>query len=206
MGVATVKQLVESRNIQDAEILLKFGILPAEGIEIFERVMAANHPQVIISTWDLFARMRALNSTSIAGTAESKDNEEIDISNASRVLRPRPELTAEYKPPVTKFEKNFANILQNFFGFQQVGIYDNLFEFGITSLDMIHINNVLKKKIARDIPIMVMFEYPTIHSLGRYLELNESTLESHESQPEDLNKVEDLLHNSIDAFRNLTET
>ncbi|MCX6580882.1 MAG: SDR family NAD(P)-dependent oxidoreductase [Candidatus Aminicenantes bacterium] len=196
MGVDTVRQLVETRNIEDSEALLRFGMLTAEGTEVFDRVLAANYPQVIVSTWDLFARLRAMDSAGVSGAG---DSEEIEMANASRVLRPRPEITAEYQPPSTDFEKTFAGILQTFFGFEQVGIHDNLFEFGITSLDMIHINNTLKKKIARDIPIVVMFEYPTIHTLGRYLELDETAAES---QPEDLNKVEDLLHNTIDAFRN----
>ncbi len=196
MGVDTVRLLVENRNIRDSDALLRFGMLPEEGIEVFDRVLAANYPQVIVSTWDLFARLQAMDST---GVSDAGDSEEIEMANASRVLRPRPTLTAEYQPPTTEFEKTFAGILQTFFGFEQVGINDNLFEFGITSLDMIHINNTLKKKIARDIPIVVMFEYPTIHTLGRYLELDETAAES---QPEDLNKVEDLLHHTIDAFRN----
>ncbi|MDQ1352316.1 MAG: family NAD(P)-dependent oxidoreductase [Acidobacteriota bacterium] len=196
MGVDTVRQLVENRNIRDSEALLQFGILPAEGTDVFDRALVANYPQVIVSTWDLFDRLRAMNSAGVSG---ADDSEEIEISSVSQVLHPRPTLTTEYQSPTTEFEKTFAGILQTFFGFEQVGIHDNLFEFGITSLDMIHINNTLKKKIARDIPIVVMFEYPTIHSLGSYLELNEKIAES---QPEDLNKVEDLLHHTIDAFRN----
>ncbi|MGD2087400.1 MAG: beta-ketoacyl synthase N-terminal-like domain-containing protein [Candidatus Aminicenantes bacterium] len=190
MGVETVKQLKQNKNIADADLLLQRGILSSEGTEIFDRVLPGGYPQVIVSTWDLFDRFRAISSPAAAGTEES-----IGIESFSGSLHPRPELTTEYEAPETGFEKTFADILQKYFGFEQVGIHDNLFEFGITSLDMIHINNALKKKIETDIPIVVMFEYPTIYSLEQYLE------QDGDRGVEDLDKVENLLHDSIDILR-----
>jgi acyl transferase domain-containing protein len=188
MGVDTVRQLKENRNISDADALLKYGILPDEGMKVFDRILAGAYPQVIVSTWDFFSRVQ------VGGVFDDADTG----AAAPREMHPRPELTTEYEPPETNFEKTFADILQQSFGFQQVGIHDNFFEFGITSLDMIHINNVLKKTIEKDIPIVVMFEYPTIFSLEQYLGQSEAG-----AQPEDLDEVEDLLHQSIDAFRTL---
>jgi acyl transferase domain-containing protein/acyl carrier protein len=190
MGVETVKQLKENKNITDADELLQRGILSSEGTEVFDRVLPGGYPQVIVSTWDLFDRFKAISSPAAPGSEES-----IGIESFSGSLHPRPELTTEYEAPETEFEKTFADILQKYFGFEQVGIHDNLFEFGITSLDMIHINNALKKKIETDIPIVVMFEYPTIYSLEQYLEQDE------DRGVEDLDKVENLLHDSIDILR-----
>jgi NAD(P)-dependent dehydrogenase (short-subunit alcohol dehydrogenase family)/acyl carrier protein len=190
MGVETVKQLKQNKNITDADVLLQRGILTSEGIEVFDRVLPGGYPQVIVSTWDLFDRFKG-----IPGPAATGSEEDIGIESFPGNLHPRPELTTEYEAPETGFEKTFADILQKYFGFEQVGIHDNLFEFGITSLDMIHINNALKKKIETDIPLVVMFEYPTVYSLERYLEQDE------DRGVEDLDKVENLLHDSIDMLR-----
>jgi hypothetical protein len=53
----------------------------------------------------------------------------------------------------------------------------------------------LRKKLETDIPLVVMFEYPTVYSLERYLEQEE------DRGVEDLDKVEDLLHDSINILR-----
>jgi acyl transferase domain-containing protein len=190
MGVETVKQLKENKNITDADVLLQRGILSAEGAAVFDRVLSAGYPQVIVSTWDLFDRFKTIDSPIAAGSEAS-----IGIESFPGNLHPRPVLTTEYEPPETGFEKTFAGILQKYFGFERVGIHDNLFEFGITSLDMIHINNALRKKIETDIPLVIMFEYPTIYSLEQYLEQDE------DRGVEDLDKVENLLHDSIDMLR-----
>jgi acyl transferase domain-containing protein len=85
-------------------------------------------------------------------------------------LRMRPQLSAEYAPPQTDFEKQFAGILQQFLGIREVGIHDSFFELGINSLSLLHVNNILKAKIQKDIPIVAVFEHPTIRTLGQYLE------------------------------------
>jgi NAD(P)-dependent dehydrogenase (short-subunit alcohol dehydrogenase family)/acyl carrier protein len=203
MGVETIRQLEKTANITDADLLLKNGILSSEGITVFNRVLNGVHPQVIVSAQDLAARFTYVD---YFGGPETGDSQEITEPEPARgKLYPRPELTTDYAAPETEFEKTFADILQRFFGFEQVGIDDNLFEYGITSLDMIHINNALRKKIKKEVPIVVMFEYPTIHSLGRYLEEEEAVssgeLEGRAGQIEDLDKVEDLLHGTIDLFR-----
>jgi acyl transferase domain-containing protein len=190
MGVETVKQLKQNKNITDADMLLQRGILSSEGIEVFDRVLPGGFPQVIVSTWDLFDRIKGMPGPAAAGSEE-----DIEIESFPGNLHSRPELTTEYEAPETGFEKTFTGILQKYFGFEQVGIHDNLFEFGITSLDMIHINNALRKKIETDIPLVVMFEYPTVYSLERYLEQEE------DGSVEDLDKVEDLLHDSINMLR-----
>jgi acyl transferase domain-containing protein/acyl carrier protein len=204
MGVETIRQLEKTANITDADLLLRNGILSCEGISAFDRVLNGVYPQVIVSAQDLAARFESvdyLDTSETPGPQEIAEKEPIKGK-----LYPRPELTTEYIAPETEFEETFAGILQRFFGFEQVGIDDNLFEYGITSLNMIHINNALRKRIKKEIPIVVMFEYPTIHSLGQYLEEEEARLsgETEESpgQIEDLEKVEDLLHRSIDIFRN----
>jgi acyl transferase domain-containing protein/acyl carrier protein len=203
MGVETIRQLEKTANITDGDLLLKNGILSSEGISVFSRILNGLHPQVIVSAQDLAARFAYVDYFDTSETSDSQ--EAVEMQPVKGKLYPRPELTTEYVAPESEFEETFADILQRSFGFEQVGIDDNLFEYGITSLDMIHINNALRKKIKKEIPIVVMFEYPTIHSLGRYLEEEEARssgeVEGRTGQIEDLDKVEDLLYSTIDIFR-----
>jgi acyl transferase domain-containing protein len=196
MGVEAIKQLKEKENITDAEHILAHGILPSEGTAVFDRLLACNHPQVAVSTRDLISTLERENTENSSAPEEEKDE-------YRGTLHQRPELSTEYVPPKTQFEITFANILRKFFGYQQVGIHDNFFEFGITSLAMIQINNQLRRETQKDIPIVVMFDYPTIHLLGEYLSQQEkgSKEESKMKQLEDFDRRENILHDSIHIFR-----
>lgn len=204
MGAETIQRLQESANITDGDLLLQAGILSSEGLVIFERVLATPYIQVVISPQDFSARF---GQADYQGLAQPQGTPDQMVSQTHPVkLHPRPPLSTEYTEPTTSFEKTFADMLQQYFGFQQVGIDDNLFEYGITSLDMIHINNNLKEKIRTDIPIVVMFEYPTIHSLGQYLEnrdqntMNRNSGLKQTKPVENLDEVEETLHQSLDMF------
>ena len=195
MGVDTLRQLIENRNITDADTLLQFGIMPSEGVQVFDRVLNCGHAQVIVSTWDLFSRIKMFQGA--GDDSANGPGREVGVEPATVTRHPRPHMAVEYVAPETQFQETFARILQDYFGFEKVGIHDNLFEFGITSLDMIHINNALNKEMESDIPIVVMFEYPTIYGLGCYLEQEDG---EQEAPAEDLNQVEDLLHQTIGVF------
>ncbi len=52
----------------------------------------------------------------------------------------------------------------------QVGIDDNFFEAGGTSLRLVEVNSRLREALQRSIPVVEMFRHPTIRELARYLE------------------------------------
>ncbi|NIM15675.1 MAG: KR domain-containing protein [Candidatus Aminicenantes bacterium] len=179
-GLESVKQLVENGDItySEAESLLGHAILSSEGIDILDRIMEYSFPQVIISTRDL----EYVNTNVNQNTGAHQEDRELPIPGQESEMKPqlhpgklyrRPELSTEYAPPNTEFEITCANILQQYFGFEKMGIHDNLFEFGVTSLEMIHINDRLKRELKKDIPLVIMFEFPTIRSLEQYLNQEE---------------------------------
>jgi acyl transferase domain-containing protein/acyl carrier protein len=199
MGVETIDQLEEEENIKNARALLSNGMLNNEGIEVFKRVLRYSLPQVVISTSDLDHKIREQNSVDLSEPVQI-----LNVESYQGTAHPRPELSTEYAAPVSDFEIAFAAILKEFFGYDQVGIDDNFFEFGVTSLTIIRINNLLREKLDKKIPIVLMFEYPTIRSLGRYLENEEigGGLEDDELyRMDDLEESEVLLHDSIDLLR-----
>ncbi|UCH95007.1 MAG: KR domain-containing protein, partial [Candidatus Aminicenantes bacterium] len=199
MGVDAVAQLAENENIQGAQqVLLKNAMSNTEAIDVFSRILEYSMPQVIVSTSDLMLRMEVQNRVEI-----SRAGQEFEIETFQGTLYPRPELSTEYVPPQTEFEKTFANILKKFFGYEQVGINDNLFEFGVTSLTIIRLNSLLRDELQKTIPIVMMFEYPTIASLGQYLQQEEKgePLIDSKIEAEELEKEEELLYDSVGLLR-----
>ena len=53
---------------------------------------------------------------------------------------------------------------------EQVGVNDNFFEAGGTSLRLVEVNSKLREAFKRSIPIVEMFRYPTIRELARFLD------------------------------------
>jgi acyl transferase domain-containing protein len=140
---------------------LKNQILPGEGIEALTRAVASGFPQVIISTQDFSAVIEDTNAPQPGSLKK----------NLSRPVHPRPELATPYAAPRSKLEKALAKLLANFLGMDKIGINDNFFELGLTSMDILQINEQLKKEpdINRDVPVVTMFTYSTINELTRFL-------------------------------------
>ena len=68
-----------------------------------------------------------------------------------------------------KVEKTIADIWQELFGFDNVGIYDNFFELGGDSLTALQAISLLNKKIDVEMPIESIYEAPTINSLANII-------------------------------------
>ncbi len=194
-GVESLKKLVEDKEIPESEVeaRLKHSISPAEGIEIFKRVMDYSLPQIIISTTELSYTIESIDRQS------APDEEEPEEKAQPGKLYPRPDLSSEYVIPTTEFEIACAEILKQYFGFEKVGIHDNLFDFGVTSLTMLHINERLNRELKKEIPLVVMFDFPTIHSLENYLLKEEKKTSAEDSSS--LEEETNLLYDSLDAFQ-----
>ncbi|MCP4220949.1 MAG: amino acid adenylation domain-containing protein, partial [bacterium] len=91
-----------------------------------------------------------------------------------------------YVAPQTGMESQIAEIWKDILQVEQVGVYDSFFDLGGNSLDIIRGNRKLREAFNRDISVVTMFRYPTIHSLAGYLneEAEEETISG--EQMEDL--------------------
>ncbi|HLP58100.1 MAG TPA: amino acid adenylation domain-containing protein, partial [Candidatus Deferrimicrobium sp.] len=79
----------------------------------------------------------------------------------------------DYTPPTTEIEKLIAGIWKEVLQIEDVGIFDNFFDLGGNSLNIITINNKIKTAFKKDIPLVTLFTYSTIHSLAEYLNQKE---------------------------------
>jgi acyl transferase domain-containing protein/acyl carrier protein len=158
---------------------LKYGILPPEGMEVFNRILSRAGripgalPQVVVSTTDLSTRMelggifpQALSKKEV----ESRLTPGQETGIGSVILHPRPTVSSVYVSPKTETEQKIAEIWQKLLGIQQVGINDDFFELGGDSLNVVQVNNELKKAFNKDIPVAVMFRHQTIRAFTQYLQ------------------------------------
>jgi amino acid adenylation domain-containing protein len=87
----------------------------------------------------------------------------------------RPELDVDYKAPQTEIEKTIAALWQELLRLEKVGINDNFFDLGGHSLLLTRVHSRLNEKIQnkKELTIVDLFRYPTIHSLAKYIEEDE---------------------------------
>jgi amino acid adenylation domain-containing protein len=137
---------------------------PAEGVEAFLRVLdAAAASRVVHSTGDLQARLdqwvyRQSGGEAEAGTAPAP---------ASRYARP--DLLSNYVPAGSAMERRIAEVWQRILGIEKVGILDNYFDLGGTSLSAIQVVAELQKELDTQLTPVILFEAPTVSELARRL-------------------------------------
>lgn len=69
-----------------------------------------------------------------------------------------------------EIEDKLKRICENALAGRPVGIYDNLFEFGLSSLKFIELHREIDRQYPGDVEIGEMFDCPTIADLARHLE------------------------------------
>ena len=82
----------------------------------------------------------------------------------------RPELGVLYKAPVTKTEKLLAALWSELLMVEEVGTEDNFFELGGNSLLAVKTVAELQLNHQLRLPVTKLYQYPTIKSIGKYLD------------------------------------
>jgi acyl carrier protein len=80
--------------------------------------------------------------------------------------------------PRNELERAIAAAWREVLGVQQVGVHDNLFELGGSSLLVVKLHGRLEKELGRKLPMMDLFRHTTIDALARHLAQEEPQRES----------------------------
>jgi len=80
----------------------------------------------------------------------------------------RPE--AAYVAPRTPTEEAIAEVWREILGREKIGIHENFFEAGGSSLLLVQVHARLKRALGREITMVQLFRHPTIQALARFLE------------------------------------
>jgi NADPH:quinone reductase-like Zn-dependent oxidoreductase/acyl carrier protein len=158
------RETVNSSVSAQKTALIKDGLLPAEGIKAFQRILGSKLPQVLVSTKDLLARNHHNYAQQVLDSVET-----LQKVNFPQATHSRPELNNNYVAPKNEIEQTLAGIWQEILGIKNVGIQDNFFELGGDSLLIVQIRNKLQAQLSVNISTADLFEYPTISTLAEYL-------------------------------------
>ncbi|HLP58696.1 MAG TPA: amino acid adenylation domain-containing protein, partial [Candidatus Deferrimicrobium sp.] len=82
----------------------------------------------------------------------------------------------EFVPPKSELEQRIAESWQEVLKLEKVSIYDNFFERGGNSLSIIQLTNRLNNILEKELPVVTLFQYPTIDALARHLEENNTKI------------------------------
>ncbi|NNC07214.1 amino acid adenylation domain-containing protein, partial [Corallococcus exiguus] len=93
-----------------------------------------------------------------------------------RKTLPAPDVAASarkgrFVEPADPLEEQLAAIWARELGARSVGVHDHFFEdLGGTSLTVVRVASRLHEALQRDVPVVWLFEHPTVHGLARRLE------------------------------------
>jgi hypothetical protein len=80
-----------------------------------------------------------------------------------------------YVPPGTEMERLLTSIWTDVLKRDQIGIHDNFFDLGGHSFLAIKAHYRLTQELQKEIPLLRIFEYPTVHTLASFLGENGRT-------------------------------
>jgi amino acid adenylation domain-containing protein len=119
-------------------------------------------------------------------TAQGK----VDRSALPNPSTSRPELQVQFVVAKSELEKIISAIWQEVLEVEQVGIRDNFFDLGGHSLRMVRLNSKLRQTLPFPIPLLLLFEYPTIESLAAHLSQQKTSLHARNAAQEE--QIENL--------------
>jgi len=152
-----------------------YAMTAAESTTAFATIVSQAPPgQIVVSTGDLTARLNLwVRHQFLEGLADEQ-----------KTFHPRPELETGYLAPQDEIQQTVAEIWQQLFAIEQIGIQDNFFDLGGHSLLATRIVTRLREAFRITLPLRSLLDHPTIAGLA--LEVSRSL---GESQDQDQNLV-----------------
>lgn len=76
----------------------------------------------------------------------------------------------EYQAPTGLMETTLVDIWKEILGVDRIGVLDNFFDLGGTSLKVIELKNLIGSRLDKDISVPDLFTYPSISALSGFLQ------------------------------------
>ncbi|MGK7898705.1 MAG: condensation domain-containing protein, partial [Xenococcus sp. (in: cyanobacteria)] len=80
----------------------------------------------------------------------------------------------DYVAPRNEIEQAIANIWAEVLNLNNIGVHDNFFDLGGRSIAMMRVYNKLRNVFTLEIPVMELFQSPTIEEMAKFLRLSDS--------------------------------
>jgi tyrocidine synthetase-3 len=95
-------------------------------------------------------------------------NGKVDVKSLD-LLGKKLESGIAYTAPQNEIERKISETWKQVLGRPTLGIHENYFEVGGTSLEIVRICAQLKESFQMEIPVVAMFTYPTVHLFAEYI-------------------------------------
>ena len=97
-------------------------------------------------------------------------NGKVDRQKLPAPSRQRPQLEQAYVTPQNEFQLLLAKIWREQLKLDRVGIEDNFFDLGGTSVSILKVAVDINQQLGIEIPIVKLFQHSTIAGLAQYLQ------------------------------------
>ena len=155
--------------------------------------LATQLPYYMIPSF--FVQLEALPRT-VSGKLERKS-----LPEPRRSLM---NLGSDYVAPQSEMEKKMAEIWSEVLHQEKVGIYDNFFDLGGNSLNVVQIGKRLEMLLEKRISVVKLFEYPCISALYQYLcQDGEEESRSRRAGSGVLNRAEQSFQEAVEFFEEI---
>ena len=83
---------------------------------------------------------------------------------------PAPERAARFAEPASELERRLADVFCRALGRDRVGVNDHFFdELTLSSISMVKMSVLVSRELGADVPVVQLFEHPTLRALARAL-------------------------------------
>jgi acyl transferase domain-containing protein len=185
--------------------LATYGIAADTSFEALSRLLAAGLPRIVVSAEDLDAVIAQTDAFHAADLLASVAGGGIGMGGVGGGGT-RPASAGPYLPPGDELEAALAEIWQELFGIERIGVEDDFLALGGHSLLAIQVTTQIRNTLAVDLPVSALFEQPTITLLARRLreERGESAAPGEAAENDDLDallaQVEELSPEEVQAL------
>jgi amino acid adenylation domain-containing protein/thioester reductase-like protein len=125
----------------------------------------------------------------------------VDRRNLPEVKQNRPALQEEYVAPSDPIQEKLSQIWSSTLEFNQIGVNDNFFDLGGDSLKVIQLIHLARKEFGIELPIVTLFDSPTIQGLSQKIR---SAIHSKKSETSDDISILELEKEAIPNFSDIT--
>jgi acyl transferase domain-containing protein/acyl carrier protein len=159
-------------------------ISPAQGVDIFLRILTSEHPRVAVFPQDLRSAIEQAKPF-LSGIAHRW--------GAAQASHARPDLATAYSAPRNDLEQKIAGIWQEMMGIKDIGIFDNYFDLGGDSLLAGQLVHRIRERFEVEVPLDKFFESATVAALadrvGSILWLKQNRLKASQGAQEEYGEI-----------------
>jgi NADPH:quinone reductase-like Zn-dependent oxidoreductase/acyl carrier protein len=136
-----------------------------DGIDIFDRILHADFPRVVVSNQPLQPLIERSRAAGRIGVGAYLAAENLVVA-----ARDRPDLATPLLAPESDTQSRLVRIWKDLLGVREVGIHDDFFDLGGDSLSAIRLLSRCREEFGVDQTLASLLDHPTVSRLAMRIE------------------------------------